>query len=525
MKEKSLTKVLTLTIIILSILGMTDAGYLLYQGLTNQIPPCSNAFQCEKVLTSEYAKIGPFPLSAFGLFYYISVFLLTTWMFLEIPIPSKFRWIKKYGFRIIDKLQILTSIGFIFSLYLVFIMAFVLKAWCFYCLLSAFISLSIFTTTTLLAKKINLGESYFIKGLILNIGMKFYQFFLKPIFFLIDPETIHEKMIFSGSMLSRIKAFKFILSFFLGFSNQASHVTFAGITFPNRIGLSAGYDYNADLTNVLDTVGYGWQTVGTITLEAYGGNSKPRLTRLKESKGLIVNKGLKNIGVHAVIEKLAFQHFPIPVAISIASTNKHFSSTKEQLMDIAQTFILCEKAPLFHKLYELNISCPNTFGGEPFTNCPRLEVLLTLIDRLNLSRPVFVKLPIDQSQEETLSLLEVIDRHKIAGVIFGNLTKDHNNPEVSENDKKLWNSLKGNVSGKPTFHRSNLLIALTKKHFGKRFIIVGTGGIFSPEDAQQKIELGADLVQLITGMIYQGPQLIGLINRKLTFLQPTKIAD
>jgi dihydroorotate dehydrogenase len=108
-----------------------------------------------------------------------------------------------------------------------------------------------------------------------------------------------------------------------------------------------------------------------------------------------------------------------------------------------------------------------------------------------------------------------MDKHKIAGVIMGNLTKDKSNPAIHPDDVAEWQTRKGNLSGKPTFDRSNALIALTKKHFKKRFTIVGTGGIFSPADAQKKIELGADLVQLITGMIYKGPQLVGSINREL----------
>ncbi len=124
-------------------------------------------------------------------------------------------------------------------------------------------------------------------------------------------------------------------------------------------------------------------------------------------------------------------------------------------------------------------------------------------------------MPIDQSKIETLEMLKIIDKFSIAGVIFGNLTKDKSNPDIHPEDRKKWMNVKGNLSGKPTWKRSNELIKLTKKHFKNRFTIIGTGGIFNGDDAIEKMKNGADLVQLITGMIFEGPQTIGEINLKL----------
>ena len=124
-------------------------------------------------------------------------------------------------------------------------------------------------------------------------------------------------------------------------------------------------------------------------------------------------------------------------------------------------------------------------------------------------------MPIDQSRNETLEMLHTIDPHQIQGVIFGNLTKDHKNSAVKSADRKVWKTKRGNLSGKPTWRRSNRLIKLTKKHYFDRFTIIGTGGVFSGEDARKKLELGADLVQLITGMIFEGPQVVGEICGEL----------
>lgn len=281
------------------------------------------------------------------------------------------------------------------------------------------------------------------------------------------------------------------------------------------MGLCAGFDYNGEMARILGPVGFGWHTIGTVTYQPYEGNPKPRLGRLPNSKALIVNKGLKTLGAKEVARRLTGVQFTVPVGISIASTNAHFDSDQEQIMDIVKGFLVFEKSHVNHSYYELNISCPNTFGGEPFTSSARLEQLLTVTDSLQLSKPLYIKMPIDQSEKETLQLLAVADEHNVQGVIFGNLTKDKNNPAVTPEDRKVWKSRKGNLSGRPTFARSNALIKLTRDNFYDRFTIIGCGGIFDTATAQAKLDAGADLLQMITGMVFNGPQVMGTINREL----------
>jgi len=223
----------------------------------------------------------------------------------------------------------------------------------------------------------------------------------------------------TGQWLGQFTVTKALSAAFFGYYHPQLAVTKDGITFPNRVGLSAGFDYNGQLTQITPAVGFGWHTIGTVTLEPYQGNKKPRLGRFPNSQALLVNKGLKNLGATAVIRSLSTLTFAIPVGISIASTNKLFSDTKAQITDIITCFALFEKSEVTHAYYELNISCPNTFGGEPFTTPARLELLLNALDKLKIKRPVYVKMPIDQSEEETLSLLNVLDKHRIAGVILG----------------------------------------------------------------------------------------------------------
>lgn len=503
----------SLLIIFLTIVGIADAGYLSYQRMMGIIPPCIPGFQCETVLRSPYANIGPIPLSVIGLFFYLVVFSVAVLVYLEKPLPL---WLglRRKGATALDALRALTTFGLFFSIYLMTLMAVIIDAWCTYCLISALTCASLFFVTWWHAHLAREGESYFLKGMWLDLIHWLYRIFGKPLFFLFDPETVHNTMVKLGAFAGSNIVTKYLLSANLGFQTPLTERRFAGINFPNVVGLSAGYDYNGDLTKTLASVGFGWHTIGTVTLEPYEGNKKPRLTRFPLSKSILVNKGLKNIGAQAIIAKLAGINFQIPTGISIGSTNKAFASDTEQIMDIVQCFRLFEASQMRHAYYELNISCPNTHGGEPFTTSKRLEILLKAVDAV-ATKPIFVKLPIDLPDQDFMSLLAVCSRHQVAGIIIGNLTKDKQNPDVHPSERDKWQGLPGNLSGRPTFKRSNRLIALANKQYGKRFVIVGTGGIFTAADAVAKLDAGADLVQLITGMIYQGPQLIGQINRHL----------
>lgn len=339
---------------------------------------------------------------------------------------------------------------------------------------------------------------------------------MKPVLFQYDPEKVHQTMVKFGRILGKNIITNNMMRFAWSHLNKNSMKKIDGILFPSLVGLAAGFDYDGDLIETLPSLGFGFHTVGTVTLESYEGNPPPRMVRFPKSNAILVNKGLKNAGAKAIIAKLLQDKITIPLGISIASTNRKFESEQSQIADIISCFQLFEKSGLKHAYYELNISCPNTFGGEPFTTPKKLQKLIKHIDQLHLSKPVYVKMPIDQQEEETLSLLKVLNEHNVQGVIFGNLTKDHSNPDVNSEDKAQWKTMKGNISGKPTWKRSNACIALCRKHFGTRFTIIGTGGIFSAQDAKKKIESGADLVQLITGLIYKGPQLVGEINTHLS---------
>ena len=166
-------------------------------------------------------------------------------------------------------------------------------------------------------------------------------------------------------------------------------------------------------------------------------------------------------------------------------------------------------------LYEVNVSCPNTYGGEPFTTPVRLEKLLSAIDELRLAKPVFIKLPTDKSWTQFKALLRVIDNHRVAGLTIGNLVK--NRAKLKHPDK-LSSDVKGNLSGLPAQKITTELIYKTYEAYRDRFVIIGVGGVFTAVDAYEKICAGASLVAMVTALMFEGPQVVGEINEGLVKL-------
>lgn len=344
-----------------------------------------------------------------------------------------------------------------------------------------------------------------------------YKYVLKPILFTLNPEKVHEGMTTVGEIIGKFGITRLITKSIFYYENPKLEQTVAGIKFTNPIGLAAGFDYEAKLTQTLPAIGFGFGSIGTITNMPYGGNPKPMLGRLPKSKSLMVNKGFKNKGITKVAKKLKNYTFQIPIGISIGRTNTTKLKTQKQSVDdIIKAFTTSEKSSLKNSYYELNISCPNLFGNITFYPPKNLDTLLSSTDKLKLSKPLFIKMPIEKSDSEVKEMLKVITQHKVEGVIFGNLQKNRLDPSLYPDEVAKYSV--GYFSGKPTYKRSNELIKLSYKLYGKKLIIIGCGGVFSATDAYTKIKLGATLVQMITGMIYEGPQVIGDINRGLVKL-------
>lgn len=336
---------------------------------------------------------------------------------------------------------------------------------------------------------------------------------MKPILFQFDPELVHGWFITLGEKLGTFRPTYALLNFIYGFSGREAETVVDGLYYRTPIILSAGFDYNARLINVLPSLSFGGVEVGSVTAKPCSGNPKPRLVRLPKSKSILVNKGLRNDGVDVIIERLKSKRKikDFVVGVSIARSNvEQTVSVEEGINDYLESFKKLNQADV-GDYFTLNISCPNAFGGETFAEPVLLERLLSTLSKVSCDKPVYIKMPINLDWPVFDHLLRVIEKFKVAGVIIGNLNKNYSDLSIRDEAPEKY---RGGLSGRPCFKLSNDLIYKTREKYGNRFTIIGSGGIFSPKDALEKLNLGADLVQLVTGMIFEGPGLIKEIAKE-----------
>ncbi len=342
-----------------------------------------------------------------------------------------------------------------------------------------------------------------------------YRHILKKIFFLFDAERTHDFMTATGKLLGKYNFTRKITNvFFNAPDDPVLEQNILGIKFKNPIGLSAGFDKNAELTDIIPEVGFGFEEIGSITAEPCEGNPKPRLWRLKKSKALVVYYGLKNDGEEKLSEKLTNKKFKIPIGVNIAKTNcKETAETEKGIEDYVKSYKKFLELDI-GDYFTINISCPNTFGGEPFHDAAKLDKLLSALEKHPTKKPIFLKISPDLTDKEVDAILEISALHHINGFICTNLTKKRENLKIL--DEQVPKD--GGISGKAVEDIANKMIASIHQKTKGKYIIIGCGGVFCAQDAYKKIRLGASLIELITGMIFEGPQLISQINLGLSDL-------
>lgn len=332
-----------------------------------------------------------------------------------------------------------------------------------------------------------------------------YQQILKRVFFLFDPEFMHITFIKIGKVLGNYKLTKKITRDMFYYSNPMLKQKILGIRFDNPVGLSAGFDKNAEIISICEDVGFGFSEVGSITKLSCDGNSGKRLERLKKQKSLWVNLGLNNKGVNEIASRLDKERYKIPYGVSIAKTNcSETANDKIGREDYIYSLKKLNELKI-GDFYVLNISCPNAYGGQPFSRLGAYKDLLKETRKIKVKKPIFIKLSPDLTKKNIDGIIKLSLKYGVKGFIISNLTKKHGKSD-------------GGVSGKLVEEKANKLLAYVYSKTKGKFILIGVGGIFSAEDAYRKIKLGASLVELITGVIYQGPSLIGEINYELVRL-------
>lgn len=349
-----------------------------------------------------------------------------------------------------------------------------------------------------------------------------YRLVLKPILFRFHPDTMHAVFISLGEIAGEFWLARALVGLVYRYRGPAIGQEFDGIHFPLPVLLSAGFDPDGRLTRILKSVSFGGEEIGSTTAEPCPGNPRPWMTRLVRNKSLVVYKGLRNKGVKKLIERL--QHTErIPdfvLGISIARTNGEAAcaDTEAGIADFAESLRRLTEAGV-GDYYTINISCPNAFGGETFTDPALLSRLLARLRDIPCTKPLYIKMPINVTTSEFGELLRIADGAGVQGLVIGNLNKDYTELDHPEDAPSPF---RGGLSGKPCFARSNELIRYARKTYGRRFTIIGVGGIFTPEDAMEKFRAGADLVQLITGMVFEGP---GLMRNICTRYAASKQTD
>jgi dihydroorotate dehydrogenase (fumarate) len=346
-----------------------------------------------------------------------------------------------------------------------------------------------------------------------------YQKAIKPLLFTQPPDKVHANIVRLGRNFQKSRALSSLLHKSLAYKHESLQQQLAGVEFQNPVGLSAGFDKNFELIPLMRTLGFGFMEGGSLTYYPCAGNPRPWFHRLPRTKSIVVHAGLGNDGVEPILKRIGqlnpeiFDNFPLD--ISIAKTNSPTTSTDKEAVADYEGSAKRVKESGCGQMMTVNISCPNTYGGEPFTTPGRLGHLLDKIDTTQQTVPVFIKMPIDLPWSKFKQLVKIAANHNIQGLTIGNLAKDRSKMALLD---PLPSTVKGGVSGAPTWTLSNNLIRKTFQNFGDRFVIIGVGGISSAEHAYTKIRLGASLVQIISGLIYEGPQLPGQINRGLVRL-------
>jgi dihydroorotate dehydrogenase len=287
-----------------------------------------------------------------------------------------------------------------------------------------------------------------------------------------------------------------------------------GLTFPNPVGLAAGFDKNAQLYKELSNFGFGFVEIGTMTPKAQPGNPKKRLFRLKKDSAIINRMGFNNAGVSEVVEQLKMNNSSKALKDRVligGNIGKNKITPNEEAVN---DYLICFDALFDHVDYfVVNVSSPNTPNLRELQEKEPLTALLQALQKNNSGRPsrkpILLKIAPDLSNDQLLDIITIVSETKIDGVIATNTTIARDGL-VSENRKEM-----GGLSGKPLARPSTEVIKFLSEKSNNAFPIIGVGGIHSAEDALEKIKAGASLVQLYTGFIYEGPSLVKSINKAL----------
>lgn len=344
------------------------------------------------------------------------------------------------------------------------------------------------------------------------VEMSFYKSVVRPFLFQVDPEKIHH---FAVNYLKTAFSLPFAKSIAKGIykvNDPKLEREVFGIKFPSPVGLAAGFDKDAKMIDEFESFGFGFIEIGTLTPVGQAGNDKPRIFRLPPDQGLINRMGFNNEGVEAAVERLKKRKSKVIVGGNIGK-NK-VTPNEEAVEDYKKGF----NALFDHVDYfTVNISSPNTPNLRALQDKEPLKELLGTLKTLNSEKsnpkPILLKIAPDLTNEQLDDIIEVVQATKIDGVIATNTTISREG--LSTPNEKVEALGMGGLSGVPVRNRSTEVIKYLFEKSGKTLDIIGVGGIHTAEDALEKLDAGAKLVQVYTGFIYEGPALVKNINKAI----------
>ncbi len=341
-----------------------------------------------------------------------------------------------------------------------------------------------------------------------------YKCFLRPVLFLFDPEKVHRFAFKTLKFSLTVPLLRNLIKNYAVVKNPVLEKELFGIRFSNPVGIAAGFDKNAEIYNELGDLGFGFVEIGTVTPIGQPGNPKPRLFRLPADKALINRMGFNNKGLKAAVENLKKRKTKTNIIIG-GNLGKNTATPNDKAVE--------DYVTLFKGLFDyvdyftVNVSCPNISDLRELQDQDSLTEILNRLQEINKKKPgpkpILLKLSPDLNNKQLDEVIEIIKNTGIDGVVAVNTTITRDNLKTPA--EKIKKTGKGGLSGKPLKDRSTEVIEYLSEKSGKAFPIIGVGGIFSPEDALEKLNAGADLIQVFTGFVYEGPFIARKINKRL----------
>jgi dihydroorotate dehydrogenase len=340
-----------------------------------------------------------------------------------------------------------------------------------------------------------------------------YKFLVRPFLFSFDPEWVHYFTLNTLKLINKIPLSSWLLRKIYSYENPTLEKELFGIKFKNPVGLAAGFDKNGKYINELSNLGFGFIEIGTITPKPQQGNPKKRLFRIQNDSAIINRLGINNDGSYICADRLKKNNSDVVIGGNIGKNTT--TSNENADADYIQNF---ETLHQYVNYFVLNVSCPNVTNFTKLQDVEFLKKLVPQLKKINSTKPkkkpILIKISPDLNQDQLDETIDLILSENLDGIIATNTTTKREN--LKTNKSKIEKIGNGGLSGEPLKKKSTEVIRYIYKKTSGNLPIIGVGGIMNSKDALDKIEAGADLIQLYTGFIYEGPRIVKKINQYLS---------